>query len=92
VELSGDDAPWGDVKLDENRQAISDIYLKKIVKDANGDGTPDVQTIRRIPEVDQTFGGFFTPESPALSRKQPEVREEVAPPWVGKAEEVNFGS
>jgi branched-chain amino acid transport system substrate-binding protein len=92
VELTGDDAPWGDVKLDENRQAISDIYLKKIVKDANGDGTPDVQTIRRIPEVDQTFGGFFTPDSPALSRSNPKCEKKSAPPWVGKAEEVNFGS
>src|SRR5687767_782139 len=59
VTLSGDEAPWGDVKLDDNRQAISDVYVKKIVKDANGDGTPDVQTFRRVPEVDQTFNGFF---------------------------------
>ena len=59
--LTGDEAPWGDVKLDENRQAISDVYVKKIVKDDNGDGVPDVETFRRIPDVDQTFGGFFTP-------------------------------
>ena len=48
--LSGDEAPWGDVKLDDNRQAISDVYVKKIVKDANGDGMPDVQTFRQGPE------------------------------------------
>jgi branched-chain amino acid transport system substrate-binding protein len=92
VELTGEDAPWGDVKLDENRQAISDVYLKKIVKDANGDGTPDVQTIRRIPDVDQTFGGFFTPDSPALDRNNPKCEKKSPPPWVGKAEEVDFGS
>ena len=92
VELTGAAAPWGDVKLDENRQAISDVYLKKIVKDANGDGTPDVQTFRRIPDVDQTFGGFFTPESPALDRNNPKCEKSDPPPWVGNAEEVNFGS
>jgi branched-chain amino acid transport system substrate-binding protein len=92
VTLTGDEAPWGDVKLDENRQAISDVYLKKIVKDANGDGTPDVQTFRRIPDVDQTFGGFFTPESPALDRNNPKCQKSDPPPWVGNAEQVSFGS
>jgi branched-chain amino acid transport system substrate-binding protein len=91
VTLTGDEAPWGDVKLDERHQAISDVYLKQIVKDANGDGTPDVKTIRRIPDVDQTFGGFFTPESPAPDRSNPKCEPGQAPPWVGKAEEVSFG-
>ena len=91
VTLSGDEAPWGDVKLDDNRQAISDVFVKKIVEDANGDGAPDVQTIRRIPAVDQTFGGFFTPESPAVSRNDPKcAATDEPPPWVGKAEEVDF--
>ena len=92
VKLAGEEAPYGDVELDENRQAISDVYVKKIVKDANGDGTPDVQTFRRIPKVDQTFGGFFTPESPAPDRNQPKCEKADAPPWVGNAEEVSFGS
>src|SRR5687767_390273 len=61
VTLSGDEAPYGDVELDENRQAISNIFVKRIVKDKTGDGVPDVQTFRRIPDVDQTFGGFFSP-------------------------------
>ena len=92
VTLSGDEAPWGDVKLDENRQAISDVYLKRIVKDANGDGTPDVQTFRRIPEVDQTFNGFFTPDSPVPDRTNPKCARGEAPPWVGNAEQVDFSS
>ena len=92
VTLSGEEAPWGDVKLDENRQAISDVYLKKIVKDANGDGVPDVKTIARIPEVDQTFGGFFTPESPAPDRNNPKCEKGEAPPWVGNSEPVDFSS
>jgi branched-chain amino acid transport system substrate-binding protein len=92
VTLTGEEAPWGDVKLDERHQAISDVYVKKIVKDANGDGVPDVQTFRRIPEVDQTFNGFFTPDTPAPDRTNPKCETGEAPPWVGNAEEVNFGS
>ncbi|MGH2947306.1 MAG: ABC transporter substrate-binding protein [Solirubrobacteraceae bacterium] len=92
VTLSGEEAPWGDVSLDDNRQAISDVYVKEIVEDANGDGMPDVQTFRRIPDVDQTFGGFFTPESPSLDRQNPPCEEAEAPQWVGNAEEVDFSS
>ena len=92
VTLTGDEAPWGDVKLDDNRQAISDVYVKKIVKDANGDGVPDVQTFRKIPQVDQTFNGFFTPETPAPDRTNPKCEKGQAPPWVGNAEKVDFSS
>jgi branched-chain amino acid transport system substrate-binding protein len=92
VTLSGDEAPWGDVKLDDNHQAISNVFLKKIVKDANGDGTPDVQTVRSIPDVDQTFAGVFTPDTPAPDRNNPKcVKSDTAPPWVGKSEKVSFG-
>jgi branched-chain amino acid transport system substrate-binding protein len=90
VTLSGEEAPWGDVKLDENRQAISDVYVKKIVKDATGDGVPDVQTFRRVPQVDQTFNGVFTPDTPAPDRSNPKCTKGEAPPWVGNAEEVDF--
>ncbi len=92
VTLSGDEAPWGDVKLDENRQAISNVFVKRIVKDANGDKVPDVETFRRIPDVDQTFGGFFGADSPAPSRSNPKCEKSTPPPWVGKAEEVSSGS
>jgi branched-chain amino acid transport system substrate-binding protein len=92
VTLTGEEAPYGDVELDENHQAISDVYLKEIVRDQNGDGVPDVQTFRRIPDVEQTFGGFFTPESPAPDRSNPKCEESEPPPWVGNYEEVQFGS
>lgn len=92
VSLTGDEAPYGDVELDENRQAISDVYLKRIVKDANGDGVPDVKTFRRIPDVEQTFGGFFTPDSPAPDRNNPKCEKSQPPPWVGQAEDVDFAS
>ena len=89
--LSGDEAPWGDVKLDDNRQAISNVFVKKIVADKTGDGVPDVQTLRRIPDVDQTFGGFFSADTPAPDRENPKCEKGTPPPWVGNAEKVDFG-
>ena len=90
--LSGEEAPWGDVKLDDNRQAISDIFVKKIVADKTGDGVPDVQTFERIPDVDQSFGGTFTADTPAPDRTNPKCEKGTPPPWVGKAEKVSFGN
>jgi branched-chain amino acid transport system substrate-binding protein len=89
--LSGDEAPYGDVTLDDNRQAISDVYVKRIVKDKTGDGVPDVETFARIPKVDQTFGGVFSSETPAPDRENPKCEKGEAPSWVGNAEEVSFG-
>jgi branched-chain amino acid transport system substrate-binding protein len=91
VTLSGEEAPWGDVKLDDNRQAISDVYVKKIVADKTGDGVPDVKTFEKIPGVDQTFGGAFSASTPAPDRDNPKCEKGKAPPWVGNAEKVNFG-
>jgi branched-chain amino acid transport system substrate-binding protein len=91
VTLSGEEAPWGDVKLDDNRQAISNVFVKKIVADKTGDGVPDVQTFERIPDVDQAFGGVFTADSPAPDRTNPKCEKGTPPPWVGNAEKVSFG-
>ena len=85
------DAAYGQIELDDNRNGIADNYVKRIVADANNDGTPDVQTFRQIPAVDQTFGGFFSPETPAPDRENPECEKKDPPSWVGKAEAVNFG-
>jgi branched-chain amino acid transport system substrate-binding protein len=91
TELSGDEAPWGDVKLDDNRQAISNVFVKKIVADKTGDGVPDVQTFERIPDVDQAFGGAFTADTPPPDRENPKCEKGSPPPWVGNAEKVSFG-
>jgi branched-chain amino acid transport system substrate-binding protein len=76
------DAPLGTIKLDENRAAIMDNFLQQIVADQTGDGIPDVKTIKRIPEVDETFGGFFSPETPSPDRTHPECTAGNPPPWT----------
>ena len=76
------DAPLGPIVLDENRQAIMDNFLQQIVEDQTGDGIPDVKTIKTIPEVDQTFGGFFSPETPSPDRTNPACEKADPPPWT----------
>jgi branched-chain amino acid transport system substrate-binding protein len=91
VTLSGDESPYGDVELDDNRQAISNVFVKRIVKDKTGDNVADVETFRSIPDVDQSFGGTFTPETPVPDRENPQCEQGEPPAWVGNAEEVSFG-
>ena len=67
------------------------MFVKKIVADKTGDGVPDVKTFERIPDVDQTFGGVFSADTPAPDRENPKCEKGSPPPWVGNAEEVNFG-
>jgi branched-chain amino acid transport system substrate-binding protein len=76
------DAPLGTIKLDENRQAIMDNFLQQIVADTTGDGVPDVKTIKTIPEVDQTFAGFFSPDTPSPDRDDPKCAASEPPPWT----------
>jgi branched-chain amino acid transport system substrate-binding protein len=86
------DAPWGEVKLDDNRNGVADNYVKEIVPDNNGDKLPDVKTIRRIPGVEQTFGGTFTADTPPPDRSNPKCQKGAAIPWLGKSEKVDFSS
>jgi branched-chain amino acid transport system substrate-binding protein len=76
------DAPLGTIKLDENRQAIMDNFLQQIVKDNTGDDVPDVKTIKTIPQVDQTFAGAFSPETPSPDRTNPPCKAGTPPPWT----------
>jgi branched-chain amino acid transport system substrate-binding protein len=89
MELTGADAAYGDVSLDENRQAISDNYVKQVVA-GKGNQPPTVQTILRVPEVTQDFGGAFTPQTPSPDRENPECRDYDLP-WEGQLEPVDFG-
>jgi len=81
-------AGYGTITLDENRQAIGTNYLKQVSENPDS-GKLEIQTIRRIPEVDQQYGGVFTPDTPSPDRNNPEC-EEADIPWAGKSEEVDF--
>jgi branched-chain amino acid transport system substrate-binding protein len=77
------DAPYGTVTLDENRQAIVDTFVAQLVLD-EASGEVIQKTVAIIPQVDQTFGGTFSSETP------PPERDNVACeprdlPWQGNA-------
>jgi branched-chain amino acid transport system substrate-binding protein len=83
AELSGMtlELPFGPVSLDENRHGIVDVYLSQLVLE----GDEVVQkTVALIPQVDQTFGGTFSADTPGPSRDFPgcETRDL---PWSGNA-------
>ncbi|MFO1353052.1 MAG: ABC transporter substrate-binding protein [Gammaproteobacteria bacterium] len=48
------DTPTGKVKLDENRQAIADIFLTEVAK--GDDGALSNKVVKVIPQVNQTLG------------------------------------
>ena len=48
------DAPNGQMKLDENRQAIGTSFVTEVVKDKNGDLVNKV--VKVVPNVDQRLG------------------------------------
>jgi branched-chain amino acid transport system substrate-binding protein len=76
------DAPNGDTTLDEYRNSVAPNYVFRVVADKTGDGVPDVETLKEIPDVDQTFADFFSPETPTPDRENPECREATPPPWA----------
>jgi branched-chain amino acid transport system substrate-binding protein len=78
----------GIVKLDSRRQAIQDQYQLQLVKNADGSVSPTV--VAYIPNVDQSFGGLFTPSSPPPGRAQPPCKK-LATPWQGKIQVVTDG-
>jgi len=86
------DAAWGEIKLDDNRNGVADNFVKEIVPDTNGDKIPDVKTVRRIPGVEQTFGGTFTANTPPPDRSNPKCQKGKQPAWVGNSEKVDFSS
>lgn len=78
----------GVVKLDANRQAIQDQWPVQIIKAP--DGGPAITLTGYVPNVDQSFGGLFTKNSPAPGRTQPPcVKKKL--PWQGKIREVKNG-
>jgi branched-chain amino acid transport system substrate-binding protein len=79
--------PYGNIKLDENRSGIVDVGLSQLVEK---DGEIVQQAVAIIPQVDQTFGGTFSTDTPAPGRDFPECEKRDLP-WVGKAIPVENG-
>ena len=77
------EAPYGTVTLDENRQGIIDTFVAQLVLDEES-GEVVQKTVAIIPQVDQTFGGTFGPDTPPPSREDPAC-EAADLPWVGNA-------
>jgi branched-chain amino acid transport system substrate-binding protein len=81
-------APYGEIKLDDNRQAIISVYDQQLYM--NG-GKLAVKTINQIPGVDQTFGGTFSATTPAPGRNSPGCDKRNLP-WLGKSTPVKVVS
>lgn len=79
--------PYGDISLDENRSGIVDVGLSRLVEQ---DGEIVQEAVAIIPDVDQTFGGTFSTETPPPGRDFPECVEADLP-WVGNAIPVEDG-
>src|SRR5438876_7304608 len=75
----------GIVKLDHNRQGITDQYPLQVVKGPNG--KPSTAIVAYVPGVDQSFGGFFKHTSPPPGRTQPPCVKHKFP-WEGKVHVV----
>jgi len=63
--------PFGELSLDENRQAIANNYLQQLTDD-DGDGTIEVKT----------FAGAFSADTPTPDRTNPECTAGTPGPWT----------
>lgn len=73
------DGPDGPISLDRRRQAITRTYLRRIGR--NESGQLAVRQIAVVPNVEQTFGGYFGTSTPAPGR-HPLCRRGRPPAWV----------
>jgi branched-chain amino acid transport system substrate-binding protein len=78
----------GVLRLDSRRQAIQDQWPLQIVK--GKDGKPAAAVAGYVPNVDQTFGGYFGPNKPAPGRNYPLCQKKKLP-WTGKIQVVKNG-
>jgi branched-chain amino acid transport system substrate-binding protein len=72
------DLPSSPVRLDRNRQAVRNVYLKRI--DYEG-GKEVFRLVRVVPDVEQSFGGLLSKSPPPGPASQP-CRKATPPPWA----------
>jgi branched-chain amino acid transport system substrate-binding protein len=70
----------GPVRLDGNRQAVTDTSLVRLVR--NGPGPPKVERLERIEAVDQSVGGLLSASRSPDSRPTGCPPEQRPPPWA----------
>ena len=73
------DLPSGNVRLDGNRQAVRDTYLKRVV--GGRGGKRKFELVRVVPGVEQTFGGLLS-GAPAPGPGSQPCRKAKPPPWA----------
>lgn len=74
------ESPIGPIHLDQDRQAVAPIYLRQYQRNAIGEVS--YRTIRVVPNVDQSFGGYFHTNGPLPSERYPPCRRGDPPPWA----------
>jgi branched-chain amino acid transport system substrate-binding protein len=72
--------PGGTLHFDRNRHAAGPNYLIRVEKAANGKLVP--RTVGVVPNVDESFGGYFTANSPPDSETEPVCRKGHVPAWA----------
>ncbi|MGH3135789.1 MAG: ABC transporter substrate-binding protein [Gaiellaceae bacterium] len=72
------DLPSSPVRLDRNRQAVRNVYLKRIGYE---NGKRAFRLVRVVPDVEQTFGGLLSNAPPPGPGSQP-CRKGTPPPWA----------
>ena len=70
-------APNGHIRLDRNRQAIGPSYLSRILPGKKG--ALHAKTFETVPNVDQSFGGYFSSSDPLPSRTHPACKRRSRP-------------
>lgn len=77
------DSPAGPIRLDARRQAIAPTYLNQVQR--GGNGAAVVRTLHVLPNVEQTFNGYFTPSTPAPTQTAPACHRARPPAWALKS-------
>ena len=69
------DFPLGRMRVDRNRQAVGPNYLSRVA-------SAGARTLRVVPDVEQTFGGYFGPGGPPPSETTPACVKHTPPRWA----------
>jgi branched-chain amino acid transport system substrate-binding protein len=74
------DGASGRVRLDASRQATTTNYLVELARSSSGKLAP--RLFRAVPNVEQTFNGYFGSDDPPLGRDTIKCKKGNPPPWT----------